>query len=166
MLLSDSGVPLLTDFGLSRVQESFVSKGYYSTATPRGSMRWLAYEYFNHPDAEEFHFSMKTDVWAFGMTLLVRRKGRYLIICYNFICDIQELLTGELPYSHIRSDSRVVTEIVMGKLPHTPMIGHDDVDAGLKRFVWSICLECWTREPKDRPTIDAVLEEMNRQKVS
>ena len=83
-----------------------------------------------------------------------------------FIYDIQELLTGELPFSHIRSDSRVVTEIVRGNDPHTPTIEEDDVDAGLKRFMWSICLKCWTREPDYRPTIDAVLEEMDHQKVS
>ncbi|KLO16717.1 kinase-like protein [Schizopora paradoxa] len=145
--LSPSGVPLLSDFGVSRVKESFVSKGYYSTATPRASMRWLASEYFNHPDAEEFHFTTKTDVWAFGMTLL-------------------ELLTGELPYSHIRSDSRVVTEIVMGRLPHKPTIENNDIDAELKRFMWSICLKCWIRKPEDRPPIDVVSKEMNLQKVS
>jgi len=142
VLISPSGEPLLTDFGLSRTKESYISKGFYSTETSRGSTRWLAFEYFDHEELEVFRLNPKTDVWAFGMTLL-------------------ELLTGELPYAHIRSDSRTITEIVMGKLPHEPIIEDGDSDADLKRYMWSVCLKCWAKDPKERPSMGDVLEEMS-----
>ncbi|KLO16698.1 hypothetical protein SCHPADRAFT_822855, partial [Schizopora paradoxa] len=63
VLLTPSNVPLLADFGLSRMNESFVPKEFYSTETYRGSIRWLAYEYFVHDDKEDFHLNARR---AFG----------------------------------------------------------------------------------------------------
>lgn len=63
---------MLTDFGISRL-ESTSTTG-YNTETLRGSTRWLAYEFFqisdNDDDAPPGH-TEKTDVWSYGMTVLV-----------------------------------------------------------------------------------------------
>lgn len=70
--MSSSGVPLLTDFGISRLESS--SGTGYNTDSVRGSTRWLAYEFFqisdNDDDPPPGH-NKKTDVWSYGMTLLV-----------------------------------------------------------------------------------------------
>ncbi len=58
--------------GLSRMAELVYSKGYYSTVTVRSSHRWVPYEYYHVEDDEIFRPNLKSDVWAFGMTLLVR----------------------------------------------------------------------------------------------
>ena len=41
------------------------------TASLMGSLRWMAREMFSSPD-QTVGVTMETDVWAFGMTLLVR----------------------------------------------------------------------------------------------
>jgi len=144
VLVSSSGEPLLADFGLSRMKETCVSKGYYSTETIRSSIRWCAFEYYNHPHDEIFRPTQKTDVWAFGMTLL-------------------ELVTRDAPYAHIKSDNMVITELVTGKLPPKPTINDSslDPDANLKHFMWSVCEMCWTEDPKTRPSMQDVLKKMS-----
>ena len=62
-MLSPSLQPLLTDFGISRQIIASVS----STTTSGGTLRWKAPELLNDAGKE----NEKTDVWAFGMTLLV-----------------------------------------------------------------------------------------------
>lgn len=67
VLISPSGEPLVTDFGISHM----LASGTY------GTMRWMAYEQIN-VDAEDglaatrTPYTFQTDVWAFGMTVLVR----------------------------------------------------------------------------------------------
>ncbi len=72
--MSDMGTPLLTDFGISRLESSSTTG--YNTESVRGSTRWLAYEFFeisdNDDDPPPGH-NEKTDVWSYGMTLLVSR---------------------------------------------------------------------------------------------
>ncbi len=72
VLVSDMGIPLLTDFGISRLESSSTTG--YNTESVRGSTRWLAYEFFeisdNDDDPPPGH-NEKTDVWSYGMTLLV-----------------------------------------------------------------------------------------------
>jgi len=141
VLASPSGQPLLADFGQSRMNESPYSKGFYNTETHRGSTRWMAYEICHVDEDEIFCPNAKADVWAFGMTML-------------------ELLTSEVPYAHIRSEERVVAEIVNGKLPPKPIIKKSDPDAKLKHFMRSVCRKCWTKNPKKRPSMRDVLDEM------
>ncbi|KLO04699.1 kinase-like protein, partial [Schizopora paradoxa] len=72
VLISRSGDLVLADFGLARMAQSPWSKGYYTTEVTRASMRWVPFEYFHLEDSEKFRPDQKTDIWAFGMTLLVR----------------------------------------------------------------------------------------------
>ncbi len=72
VLVSPSGEPILANFGLSRMAESLWSKGFYTTEASRLSTRWLPHEYYYVRENEKFNPSPKSDVWAFGMTVLVR----------------------------------------------------------------------------------------------
>jgi len=71
VLVSPSREPLLTDFGLSRARESSWSRGWYSTKNSQLSPRWIAYEFYHLKDTELFRPNQQTDIWAFGMTLVV-----------------------------------------------------------------------------------------------
>jgi len=62
VLVSRSGEPMLTDFGLSRMEESFWSKGFYTTDATRNNPRWLPYEFYHVPDSGKFRPTPKTDV--------------------------------------------------------------------------------------------------------
>ncbi len=56
------------------MKESTYFKGeFYDSETFQGSIRWMAYDFFHHDMAKPFRPSAKTDVWAFGMILLVRQ---------------------------------------------------------------------------------------------
>ena len=50
--------------------------------------------------------------------------------------------------------------IFRGCLPLKPVIDDSDPDAGLKRFMWSICQKCWRKNPNERPSMREILEEM------
>ena len=76
MLISDSGEPLLTDFGLSRMLHNDGMMVSITTTMTRfaGSVPWMAPELLDpakmDPD-HKFH-TMATDIWAFGMVIYMR----------------------------------------------------------------------------------------------
>lgn len=71
VLISPEGEPLLTDFGISHMLSS---SSIMSLATGTyGTMRWMAYEQINVEDGQATTpYTFQTDVWSFGMTVLVR----------------------------------------------------------------------------------------------
>ena len=66
VLLSPLIEPLLTDFGLSR---RFIASLSSSISSKVGTLRWSAPELINETVE---HANEQTDVWALGMTILVR----------------------------------------------------------------------------------------------
>ena len=70
VLISPEGRALLTDFGYSHLTSSSFSM---SVDTPRGgTLNWLAPEVIV---SEEYPVTLPRDIWAFGMTVLVRSQG-------------------------------------------------------------------------------------------
>ena len=59
-MIGEDGRALLTDFGYS----SFVDPSVPTTS--RGTLRWMAPELLDDPA------SIQSDIWAYGMTVLVR----------------------------------------------------------------------------------------------
>ena len=69
--MSNEGQPLICDFGLARVVPESVSLS-NSTNNVRGSIRWMAAEFFSYDDEERVsEHSKTTDVWSFGATVYV-----------------------------------------------------------------------------------------------
>ena len=66
--MSDEGQPLICDFGLARIVPGSASLS--NTTTVRGSVRWMASEFFDISDPVTEH-SEETDVWGFGATIYV-----------------------------------------------------------------------------------------------
>ena len=69
--MSNEGQPLICDFGLARVVPESVSLS-NSTSNMRGSIRWMAADFFSYNDEERVSkHSKTTDVWSFGATVYV-----------------------------------------------------------------------------------------------
>jgi serine/threonine protein kinase len=117
VLLDSSLEPKIADFGLGRTvldpnQES-------STQTDVGPLRWFA------PECFDLKYSEKTDVWAYGCTLI-------------------ELATGGLPFP-----SKSVMDVFMAVRDHgaTPM---DEVPSTLPRWLKDTMQKCFLRNAKER----------------
>lgn len=123
VLLDSSLEPKIADFGLGRSvldpnQET-------STQSDVGPLRWFA------PECFELKYSEKTDVWAFGCTLV-------------------ELVTGDIPFAEIssaidvaiavRDESRNALESIAKKK-----------DVTLPDWLKDTIAACFARDAKDRP---------------
>ncbi|KAF8508835.1 kinase-like domain-containing protein, partial [Gautieria morchelliformis] len=95
VLVSDSGRPCLSDFGLSKV---LMLKGMSTTAEVTGSVRWMSPELLN---GDIDIANTKSDVWAYGMTVL-------------------EIVSGHVPYNEVTNEAAVIYRITQGDIPLRP----------------------------------------------
>ncbi|KDR73425.1 hypothetical protein GALMADRAFT_124495 [Galerina marginata CBS 339.88] len=127
VLISKNGTARLSDFGLSKFLEDC---GKAATATHSMNPRWFAPELLHSAPV-----STHSDVWSFGMVCL-------------------EILSGELPYSHITRDIAVLRELDNGKLPERP--GRIATSQGLSDDMWDLMEKCWQTKPASRPSISDI----------
>ena len=78
MLISDDGHALLTDFGTSHLAATSFSMT--REQHPGGTLDWMAPEYL---DTDELMMTTAGDVWAFGMTALVRQAVTLRLLAFN-----------------------------------------------------------------------------------
>ncbi|CUA67207.1 Serine/threonine-protein kinase SKM1 [Rhizoctonia solani] len=130
VLISDEGIPLLTDFGNALLAQ-YTLKFTQTTSTNSLTIRWAAPELIE----ESSEHNKATDVYALGMT-------------------IYEALTGKVPY-HGRSETSTMYLVTMRKTPPErpqSMCGpHKTGDQ-----LWNL-LRCWFFEPTERPSSAEVL---------
>ncbi|KIJ59932.1 hypothetical protein HYDPIDRAFT_99722, partial [Hydnomerulius pinastri MD-312] len=74
ILISNYGVPYIADFGLSRLQ---VTSAAATNTSRKGTLRWMARELLGH---ERVSPTAKSDVWAFGMTMLVSNTEHLALV--------------------------------------------------------------------------------------
>jgi len=96
ILVSDTGVPCLTDFGLSRILNE--TGGMSTSSDAAGSLRWMSPELLHDDKVSE-----SSDVWAYGMTML-------------------EITTGKRPYHAFNLEPVVLREIIDGRIPSRPAV--------------------------------------------
>jgi len=139
VLVSDGNQALLTDFGVSRMDA--LTAG-YTTKSVKGNARWQAKEFFEimDDDAPPPTHTVKTDIWAFGMT-------------------IYELLTHDVPYNNLK-DLQVINYISHGKLPKKPEFSSKPIDRKIELYMWNICERCWNLEPEHRPSMAQLQQEL------
>ncbi|KIO04999.1 hypothetical protein M404DRAFT_949063 [Pisolithus tinctorius Marx 270] len=71
VLITSDGRAVLTDFGLSVLENSS-----FSMTVSRefgGTLRWMAPELVGTLGSNDPNFTLEGDIWAFGMTMLVRQ---------------------------------------------------------------------------------------------
>ncbi len=71
MLISQTGVPILSDFGLSLALLQSASWATTTSGLTKGTVRWMAKELFVPGNPLPKH-DEKSDIWAFGMVVYVR----------------------------------------------------------------------------------------------
>ncbi|KDQ08546.1 hypothetical protein BOTBODRAFT_564093 [Botryobasidium botryosum FD-172 SS1] len=70
-----------------------------------------------------------------------------------------ELLTGDIPFSGL-TDGAIIERIVAGQYDR-PTDSHA-IACGLDDNMWALALECWNRDPLERPSVSQVLESLRR----
>lgn len=125
---------------MSKVVEEITDQAASSTLTKSRSIRWLAPELLS---PEGSVVTPACDVYSFSMTIL-------------------ECLTLAVPFSLLRRDIHVVTQVLKGAQPPkldfpalTPPIEQTDGDA-----LWELMTSCWALNPEDRPTMDVVYQKL------
>jgi len=138
ILVNDKHEASLTDFGLSRIQNA----SGFTTKTASGTVRWQAYEQMVEQKKDMIlRITKATDVWAFAMTVV-------------------EIITGCVPYSHLRSDPAVIFEVMSGGRPKhqtCPQINGE---------IWQMLEKCWDTDPDRRPSMDALTRFFVSQSIS
>ncbi|KAF5358869.1 hypothetical protein D9757_012308 [Collybiopsis confluens] len=135
ILVTDDRRCCLADFGLSVITTS--SQAWTmttsSSATTRGSMRWLAPEYIisetvpNHPSR---------DIYAFG-------------------CTILEIFTQKPPFSDRKNEASVLLYLISGGRPDRPR------DVRYSDAIWDLTTLCWAQNVGERPSANQICEYLN-----
>ncbi|KAH6918894.1 hypothetical protein BKA70DRAFT_1089732 [Coprinopsis sp. MPI-PUGE-AT-0042] len=128
VLISESGVARLSDFGLSK----FLGDCGQGTTVPNVNPRWFAPELVKGTGS----FSKQSDIWSLSMTFL-------------------EILSGIQPFSEVTMDVTVLKLIIDGQAPKRPK-GRDHVENGLDDDMWDLIKSCWKKKPESRPTIQTI----------
>ncbi|CUA78464.1 putative WD repeat-containing protein alr3466 [Nostoc sp, PCC 7120] [Rhizoctonia solani] len=134
VLVSADGTAKLSDFDFSIMSE-VGGLVFSETSNSRlGSLRWAAPELLLAAIPQR---STQCDVYALGMTFL-------------------EIFTGQVPYPDCRQDFTILLNVQKGTLPTRPL---DRLTDGEKNnMMWQLMLDCWNREPGERPSSGQVVD--------
>ncbi|EGT38798.1 CBN-KIN-24 protein [Caenorhabditis brenneri] len=127
-LISSEGLVKIADFGLSKTLEK--NQTAFKEALKEAPLAWLAPECIQR----ESEFSIKTDVWAFG------------VVIFEVYNNAAKLFDGE-------DDTTVIRRI---KRANMPTIENRTKLPSMQAVLSSI----WTRKPDDRPDFQKVLEQL------
>ncbi|KAG9119793.1 hypothetical protein FRC07_005013 [Ceratobasidium sp. 392] len=128
VLISEDGVPLLTDFGNAVLQEHTL-KFTTTSASLALSYRWAAPELLNGTT----EYSKPADVYALGMTIL-------------------ETITGSVPWLG-KKDMAVIPAVLFKKEHPERPAEYIPYDSSHGELLWSLLKQCWAFESEDRPTV-------------
>ena len=141
-MIDDGGHARLADFGLLTLVLDFTNSTASGSTAGAGTTRWMSPELL-HPE----HFNLtdsrptkESDCYALGMVIL-------------------EVLSGEVPFPRCNKFA-VMLKVVEGKRPERPD------GAWFTNDLWRTLEQCWSSQPKDRPTAETVLECLSRVSVA
>jgi len=138
VMIDENGRALLADFGLLTFISDPSNPTNSSSVIHAGTTRWMSPELL-HPEHFGFKQSRptkKSDCYALGMVIL-------------------EVLTGEPPFARYK-DFIVMRKVIEGERPERPE------RAGFTDDLWRTLEKCWSPQPYNRPTIEAVLESLGQ----
>ncbi|CUA75361.1 Putative serine/threonine-protein kinase/receptor R818 [Rhizoctonia solani] len=135
ILISQDGTPMLMDFGNASLLDATLQFTQTNTG-PTYSLRWTAPEIL----AGTSSHSAAGDIYSLGMTIL-------------------EAFTAQIPYAGRHDYSLIVRVVIEKKVPDRPQdaIPANSIDGDK---LWAILNKCWAYDSKDRPTAEAVWNEM------
>ncbi|CAE6431414.1 unnamed protein product [Rhizoctonia solani] len=130
VLVSDSGIPVLTDFGNSVLRNQTL-KFTQTTSGASLTVRWSAAELITESGPP----NEATDVYALGMTMY-------------------EVMAGTIPYEG-KKEARIIYLVVEKKEPpERPKSIPGDCKDGEK--LWNLLVRCWSFESSSRPSAKEV----------
>ena len=145
ILIDRDGHARLADFGLLTILSDSTNPTTSSSSGNAGTKRWMSPELL---DPDRFGFengrpTKESDCYAFGMVIL-------------------EVLTGRAPFPRCTSFV-VARKVVDGERPRRPQ--------GLEAVwftddLWKTLGKCWSPQPKVRPSVEAVLERLERDSMA
>lgn len=118
------------DFGLATVKSRW--SGSHQVEQPTGSILWMAPEVIRMQDNNPFSF--QSDVYSYG-----------IVLC--------ELMTGELPYSHIRDRDQIIFLVGRGCLVPDLSKLYKQCPKAMKRLV----ADCVQKVKDERPLFPQIL---------
>ncbi|QRV89037.1 mitogen activated protein kinase kinase kinase [Ceratobasidium sp. AG-Ba] len=148
ILISDDGIPRLTDFGSTQLKKGTLS---FTTTTSENkfSARWavswlLIYNdtTFKAPEILDgsTENSKEADTYALGM-------------------DIQEVFTGSVPFSNIKGELAVIASVIRKNIPERPRkltsLGPREAD-----LLWDTLVTSWSYDPLSRPLSSGIRESL------
>jgi len=132
ILIDQTGHARLADFGLLTIISDPTNLLSSSSYTQGGTVRWMSPELIDPENFgfEKFRPTKYSDGYALGMV-------------------IYETISGHLPF-HQHTDWTVVKKVTTGKRPPR--------EVGFTDCLWKMLELCWAPQPKDRPSIETVLQ--------
>ena len=158
----------LADFGLSRI----LQQSGFTTKTASGTLRYLAPELYDNYEfnpimAQDWRWKapelMKvslndedevcprvvetTDVWAFGMTVVEVRVSISHAALGKLMEKRLQILTGTIPFSHIKRDDSVIHFVMSGGRPKRERCHQ------INNEIWKVLEMCWAPDLRQRPSM-------------
>ncbi|KAG6827695.1 hypothetical protein H0H93_015420, partial [Arthromyces matolae] len=76
---------------------------------------------------------------------------------------LYEIFAGQVPFTHITRNSTVIYKVLSGERPSRPTSNSLSWNVwGLTEGIWSMMELCWNADPTKRPTIEAVIEQLEK----
>lgn len=162
-MILDNGSAAICDFGQSRIIEE---KGY--TTKLLVSAKYVAQEILmdesngDDPDYEDpisgtsKMTSPEGDVYSYAMTAL---EACCLNVIFSCACSpqsgVSQVASGVAPFKRYKRDVMVIQKVCAGSRPERK--DHDNIPDAL----WNLFARAWDKNPKDRPTMANVLNELS-----
>jgi predicted Ser/Thr protein kinase len=129
----------VADFGMSRIKE--MSMTYSNQTVNVGTTRWMAPEIIRCLDSRS------------------QGNGEGLVVQYPFKCDVYsfamvcyEILSGDIPFSHISSASEVKKMVLDG--------GHPELPTRCPELLKNLIERCWSLSASQRPKFGEICAEL------
>ncbi|KAG1814585.1 kinase-like domain-containing protein [Suillus subaureus] len=138
ILIDEGGHARLIDFGLSTITQPLLGQSHLAATSIRpGAVRYAAPELVLSDDVRDLDSVEKADIYSFG-------------------CVMLQILSGQPPWSEVKSERlefRIVVMITEGRRPQRPD-GHPEImDSD-----WNFIQKCLQSGPELRPSADKVLD--------
>lgn len=146
VLVGDGNIVKIADFGLARLIKE---DEYEARVGARFPIKWTAPEAANYSK-----FSIKSDVWSFGILLTelvtygrIPYPGKFKKSLFTAAVPTHNILLDLFPHSGM-TNAEVLHQVEHGyRMPSPP---------GCPNALYDIMLECWHKDPMKRPTFETL----------